>query len=48
VSSKSDLMLSQFALSYLRIFLGCWRTLHSHMSRANSWSHPSNQSIYHQ
>jgi hypothetical protein len=23
VSSKSDLMLSQFALSYLRIFLGC-------------------------
>jgi hypothetical protein len=25
VSSKSDLMLSQFALSYLRIFLGCWR-----------------------
>jgi hypothetical protein len=32
VSSKSNLMLSQFALSYLRIFLGCWRTLRSHMS----------------
>jgi len=32
VSSRSDLMLSQFALSYLRIFLGCWRTLRSHMS----------------